>query len=97
MPRRQGGSHKEQTPKELISGIIQITRGGRGFLPWPDAPEKEDIEIKTEDLRGALNGDEVEAELTALFPRPKGKIKKVITRAKEEFVATLKRLPAGDG
>ena len=82
---------KEQKPKKLISGIIEITRKGTGYLAWPEDPEKEDIEIKTEYLAGALNSDTVEVELTDLFPRPKGKVKKVRARAKEEFVATLRQ------
>ena len=51
--------------------------------------EQEDIEVQTADLRGALNGDAVEVELTGVHPRPKGKVVKVESRAKENFVATL--------
>jgi len=83
-----------------------------GYLPWPlaegevfvkGAPkEKEDIEFDVRDLAGALNGDEVEAELRGLVqPRtfrgqaPKaarmsGKVVRVVSRAKTEFVATIK-------
>jgi ribonuclease R len=86
--------HKKRSPekgaKKAVSGIIEITRKGTGYLPWPDEPEKEDIEVATANLGGALNGDTVEVELTGLFPRPKGKVMKVVSRAKEEFVATLK-------
>ncbi len=53
-------------------------------------PEKEDIEIQTAGLGGALNGDTVEIELSGLYPRPKGKVVKVVQRAKEEFVCTIK-------
>lgn len=63
----------------------------------PPAKPLEDIEIKKEDLRGALNGDETEVELVGLHPRPKGKVVRVVTRAKTEFVATIvggKALPA---
>ena len=73
--------------KKHIQGVIEITRKAAGYLPFPD---HEDIEIRTEDLAGALNGDTVEIELTALFPRPKGKVKKVLSRVKEEFVGTIK-------
>lgn len=59
-------------------------------MTWQDDSEKEDIEVKTEQLGGALNGDEVEVELVGLFPRPQGKVKRVTVRAKEEFVATIK-------
>jgi len=69
---------------------VQVTRKGTGYLAWPEEPEKEDVEIRTEDLGGALNGDTVEVELLGLFPRPKGKVHKVVARVKEEFVATIK-------
>lgn len=80
----------EKGPKKLITSIIDITRKGVGYVAWPEEPEKEDIEVKTEDLLGALNGDTVEVELMGLFPRPRGKVKKVVSRAKTEFVATIK-------
>ena len=31
--------------KKHITGIVQVTRKGTGYLPWPDDKEKEDIEI----------------------------------------------------
>ncbi|MDE1924581.1 MAG: ribonuclease R [Patescibacteria group bacterium] len=88
--RKEAGPNGD-APKKHISGVIQITRSGRAFLPWPEEPEKEDIEIQKEHLCGALNGDTVEVALTSLFPRPKGKVAKVLERAKEEFVATLRQ------
>lgn len=88
MSRARELPKKGDVPKKKIVGILQLTRSGRGFLPWEE--HTEDIEIRKEDLRGALNGDEVAVELTALFPRPKGKIVQVISRAKTEFVATIK-------
>ena len=75
--------------KKRVTGVLELTRKAVGYLPW--SADKEDIEIRPEDLMGALNGDTVEVELKDLFPRPKGKVVKVVSRAKEEFVATLKR------
>ncbi len=103
----------EQRHKKTVRGIVQVTRKGVGYLPWPlpegQAPlpkgapkEKEDIEIDTRDLGGALNGDEVEVELRGLIqprafrgqaPKParmSGKVVRVVSRAKTEFVATVK-------
>jgi ribonuclease R len=77
-----------QKPKKHIQGVIELTRKAVGYVPWD--PEKEDIEVRPENLAGALNGDTVEVELTDLFPRPKGKVVRVLSRAKEEFVCTLK-------
>lgn len=87
---RRGGGPQKDIQKKRISGILQLTRSGRGFLKWPEETDKEDIEIRKEDLRGALNGDEVEVELTSLYPRPKGKVAQVKARAKTEFVATIR-------
>ncbi len=81
---------KDKSEKKLVSGVIEITRKGVGYVSWESEPEKEDIEVETANLSGALNKDTVEVSLTGLFPRPKGKVVKVIRRAKEEFVATLK-------
>jgi ribonuclease R len=82
---------KDKRAKRLISGVVQVTRKGVGYVSWPEDAEKEDIEVQTSDLSGALNGDTVEVELTGFFPRPKGKVKKVVARAKEEFVCTLRK------
>ncbi|MBX4192283.1 ribonuclease R [Candidatus Parcubacteria bacterium] len=78
----------KEIPKKTLTGILQLTRNARGFLPYEG---HEDVEIGKDDLAGSLNGDEVEVELTGLFPRPKGKVARVVMRAKTDFVATLKR------
>ena len=74
--------------KKNISGIVQVTRKGTGYLPWETG--KEDIEVFPEKLNGALNGDQVEVEILSLFPRPRGRVKKIVARAKTEFVCTVK-------
>ncbi|MSR70639.1 ribonuclease R [Candidatus Kaiserbacteria bacterium] len=76
--------------KKLISGIVEVTRKGTGYMAWPDDTTKEDIEIFPEKLNGALNGDQVEVELLSVHPRPRGRVKKVVARAKTEFVCTVK-------
>ncbi len=87
------GAH--EVSKKHIEGIISVNRRGIGYLAFDPTAVKgapkatEDIEIPNEALKGALNGDTVEVELTGLFPRPKGKVIKIAERAKEEFVATL--------
>ena len=80
--------NKPKTEKKLLSGIVEVTRKGTGYLPWTD--DKEDIEIFPEKLSGALNGDQVEVEILSLFPRPRGRVAKVVSRAKTEFVCTVK-------
>ncbi|MDO8518387.1 MAG: ribonuclease R [bacterium] len=77
-----------------MEGIIQVTRRGVGYVPFDSAQGKpsqtQDIEIQTADLHGALNGDTVAVELTGVHPRPKGKVVKIETRAKEEFVCSVR-------
>lgn len=83
--QRQDG---RSTEKKLIRGVVEVTRKGIGYVPFEN---NQDIEIENVNLLGALNGDTVEVALTGLFPRPKGKVKKIIAREKEEFVCTIKK------
>ena len=87
--------HKDSSEKKNVSGIIEITRRGAGYVPFVAKTAKsktlEDIEVRTEDLSGALNGDEVEVEVLGLLPRPKGVVVRVVARAKEYFVCTLRQ------
>ena len=80
--------NKGKIAKSNVSGIVQVTRKGTGYMPWETG--KEDIEIFPEKLNGALNGDQVEVEILSLFPRPRGRVKKIVTRTKTEFVCTVK-------
>ncbi len=97
--RYTGGVKKDNKniKKKRVAGIIEITRKATGFLAWDGG---EDIEIATNDLHGALGGDEVEVEITGMaLPRgaralraplhPRGEVTRVIARARERFVATL--------
>jgi len=64
-------------------------------MAWPidekaaSGEPRADIEIFPENLGGALNGDKVEVELLQLFPRPRGRVVKVLERAKTEFVGVV--------
>jgi len=87
---RESEAPKEHTQKKHIQGVVQVNRRGVGYLKWADEPEKDDIEIQNNLLGGALNGDTIEVELTGLFPRPTGKVVKLIERSKTEFVCTVK-------
>src|SRR3989344_9271025 len=88
MPRRSNRRPEDTGAKKHIEGIIQINRRGVGYLPFEN---HDDIEIQNTDLSGALNSDTVEVALKGLFPRPRGKVVRVIARAKEEFVCTLRQ------
>ena len=88
--KRRPHTHKQAGPKKTVQGVLQLTRKAVGYVAWPEQPDKEDIEIRPEQLSGALNGDIVEVEVTALFPRPKGRVVMLVSRARDEFVATIK-------
>lgn len=95
MPRSSAaGPKKDGTAKKYISGIVQVTRKGTGYLAFPleeaAKKEKEDIEIFPEKLNGALNGDTVEVELLSIMPRPRGRVVKITERSKTQFVCTIK-------
>jgi ribonuclease R len=98
MPPRKKGRGGSSGKKQNIKGIISINRRGTGYVAWPPIEgvevkkgEQRDIEIAPQYLNGALNGDEVEVEVKGLFPRPSGAVITVLKRAKETFVATIKR------
>ncbi len=93
---------KSEGPKKRIEGVVQVNRRGTGYLPWPldervsTKLEREDLEIPTEHLKGALNGDVVEAEVIGLGRGFRGKpgrmqatVIRIKERAKTEFVATV--------
>lgn len=79
-----------------VSGVIQITRKAVGYVAFPlEIGAKkvlEDIEIGPDQLGGALNGDTVSVEITGTSPRTKGKVVKIESRAKTQFVGTLKHI-----
>lgn len=83
----------ESKQKKPVEGPISVNRRGVGYLSFPLTAdlkkEQDDIEIENNQLLGALNGDTVQVEVISLFPRPKGKVVKIIERVKEEFVCTL--------
>ena len=97
-----GASRHQGSPvqKKLVTGSISVTRKGVGYVSWPDSAEassgkpvvvREDIEVAPEHLGGALNRDIVSVELTGVFPRPKGIVKKVEERSRTDFVCVLKK------
>jgi ribonuclease R len=95
-PKGRRGAHEPNPQqKRAVEGIIQVTRKGVGYMRYPEELKKgkdiDDIEIAPENLGGALNGDTVAVELTSLFPRPRGKVVKVVSRARVEFVGSVSK------
>ncbi|MBL7045214.1 MAG: ribonuclease R [Parcubacteria group bacterium] len=84
--------NKENNPNNShIEGQITVSRRGVGYMPHEDF--EEDIEVSSDYINTALNKDTVEV---SLFPeikgeRRRGKVVKIIERAKTEFVGTTKK------
>ncbi|MBU1557610.1 ribonuclease R, partial [Patescibacteria group bacterium] len=74
---------------EMVTGPIFLTSKGMGFVKGTDIPE--DVKIPEYALNTALHGDIVEVALSPKKPgeRVKGKVKKIIQRAKTQFVGTI--------
>lgn len=90
-PKHRPAAHSAGEP---LSGIIDVTRRGVGYFPHEQ--HEEDIEIAPENLNTALNGDEVEVEVTGKRRgRVQGRVLRVTTRAKEQFVGTLTTTESG--
>jgi ribonuclease R len=77
--------------KQAISGSIRIAGKAMGFVELLN--HEEDILIETENLNTALNNDKVEIELLPKKngQRLSGKVVKVTSRAKSQFVGTLEK------
>lgn len=102
VPGRKGGAHggsrgsrilsapplHTQAPKDTsYEGVIAITARGVGYLPWGG---ETDIEIPTESLAPALNGDTVEVRTTTFAEgRMQGKVVRIVERNRTEFVGTI--------
>lgn len=77
--------------KERITGIIDINKGGFGFVRQDDG----DIFIGKDDLNGAMNGDEVSVDLLPEYLWEKnreGMVDRVISRANREVVGKVYNL-----
>ena len=78
-----------ETKKQVktLSGTLQVTRSGVGFLLQEG--ELEDIFIGPSNLGKALNGDMVEVRLRGRSKRsgrPEGEVVKVLQRSQTQFV-----------
>ena len=98
-PHRTGQNHagpeEKSHPKEskALEGTIKVSGKGIGYFETPEY----DIVIEGVALNTALSGDMVE-----VLPGPKrgdvhtGRVTKIITRAKEEFVGTVQENERGE-
>jgi ribonuclease R len=97
--RTKGDRHILADAADLIPGVIQITRGGRGFVQ-PDAPGQTEISIAESATDTAMHGDRVLVRLNlkplglrkpSAHEDRSGSVVRVLERARSRFVGTLER------
>lgn len=81
-------SNKSSSGAKRVSGVVMVTRSGKGFL----LQETGDIPIPRERLNGALNGDVVEVKTSRGRFETIGTIVRVIERKTNHFVGTVKKM-----
>lgn len=90
--RTKGNRYIVAKEADLVPGVIQITRGGRGFVQ-PDEAGITEISISERDTGTAMHGDRV---LVRLDVKPgqtdnSGSVVRVLERKRKQFVGTLQR------
>jgi len=90
--RTKGNRYIVAKEADLVPGVIQITRGGRGFVQ-PDEAGISEIGISESNTGTAMHGDRV---LVRLDVRPgqqdkMGSVVRVLERKRTQFVGTLQR------
>lgn len=72
-----------------ITGIIDLTQSGYGFVKTDEFPE--DIFVSMKNLNHALHGDQVKVHIFAKKKqsRPEGEVVEIIERARKTFVGTI--------
>ncbi|HEY1082770.1 MAG TPA: ribonuclease R [Prosthecobacter sp.] len=96
--RTKGNRYIQSREADLVPGVIQITRGGRGFVQ-PDEAGIGEISISESNTSTALHGDRV---LVRRDVRPtglrhaspdtnSGSVVRILERKRKQFVGTLQR------
>ncbi|MBL7717202.1 MAG: ribonuclease R [Flavipsychrobacter sp.] len=77
---------EQHSTGRFFTGRLEITRSGMGFLVMEG--DSQDVLIKRDNIRNALNGDEVKVEVIKLSRgggRAEGKVVEVLRRKQTEF------------
>lgn len=85
------GKYKYFSSHHYVTGRIEVTKSGVGFLLTED-PEEQDVFIAARSLGKALNGDLVKVKMLRRRRsegRPEGEIEEVLERARTEFVGIV--------
>ena len=93
---RKKGYYSAPIPRTLLRGVLEVTRGGFGFVQMEG--EAHEVFIPARSMGNALDGDRVEIALSqkkprnqGTGPRAEGEIVKVVERAHSTLVGTLDR------
>ena len=88
--RKQDFSKSANSERKTLEGRVDMTRTGAAYIVIDK--EEEDVYVAARNLKGAMNGDEV--QIAVHVPRgrrrPEGEVKKIITRASEFFMGTMR-------
>lgn len=87
MTRNSKKKNVNSSGKTTYKGVIEVTRSGLGYVTVEG--QSKDIIVKREQLKNALNGDEVKIEVTTrgkrFGARPEGVIVEILRRKQTEF------------
>lgn len=75
-----------------VTGSVDMTRSGSAYIKVEGMDN--DVYVAAKHLKGALHGDVVEVKLfQPVRRRPEGEVTKIVERATEHFIGTLKKGP----
>ena len=85
----QTGKFKQKSEAFYITGTVDLTSQGYGFIQSKDNPD--DVFVSMKNLNHALHGDKVKVYLFARRKkaRPEGEVVEIIERARNTFVGTI--------
>jgi ribonuclease R len=87
------GKFSSRVSRGYITGTVDMTRMGYGFITSDDI--EEDVFVSAKNLRTALHGDKVKVWLFArkIGSRPEGEVVEIIERWRTSFVGTIEIMP----
>jgi ribonuclease R len=89
----QGKYRSKAVSRGYITGAVDMTRSGYGFISTDDI--EEDVFISANNLHTALHGDKVKVWLYAKKKgaRPEGEVVEILERSRTQFVGTVEVMP----
>ncbi len=87
------GKYKVKLSRGYITGTVDMTRMGYGFIKTDDI--EDDVFVSAKNLKTALHGDKVKVWLYAKRKgaRPEGEVVEIIERWRTSFVGTVEIMP----